>query len=117
MEWFNPSTNDGLIRHIDWHFWNHFSDYLTAGKGWPKGVIKSVDRESSVVLSRLEDPKRQGDWDRRGMVMVSVQSGKTANYTGLICKAIDAGSCNLVLSIGIDSFLVGLRPQQAGFTS
>jgi hypothetical protein len=104
VEWFNPSTNDGLIRHIDWHFWNHFSDYLTA-KGWPKGVIESGDRESSVILSRLEDPHRHGDWDRRGMVMGSVQSGKTANYTGLICKAIDAGYRLIVVLAGVHNSL------------
>lgn len=105
VEWFNPSTNGGLIRHIDWHFWHHFSDYLTAGKGWPKGVIESVDRESSVLLSRLEDPQRRGDWDRRGMVMGSVQSGKTANYTGLICKAIDAGYRLIVVLAGVHNSL------------
>lgn len=105
VEWFNPSTNDGLIRHIDWHFWNHFWDYLTAGKSWPKGVTESIDRESSIILSRIEDPQRHGDWDRRGMVMGSVQSGKTANYTGLICKAIDAGYRLIVVLAGVHNSL------------
>ena len=105
VEWFNPSTNDGLIRHITWHFWNHFSDYLIARKGWPKGIVESIDRESSIILSRIEDPQRHGDWDRRGMVMGSVQSGKTANYTGLICKAIDAGYRLIVVLAGVHNSL------------
>ena len=35
--------------------------------------------------------RREDKWDRRGMVVGHVQSGKTANYTGLVCKAADAG--------------------------
>ena len=32
-----------------------------------------------------------GTWDRRGMVVGQIQSGKTGNYTGLVCRAADAG--------------------------
>lgn len=105
VDWFNPSTSDGLQRHIEWHFWRHFQDYLTSGKSWPKGVVESIDRESSAVLARLEDPQRVESWDRRGMVMGSVQSGKTANYTGLICKAIDAGYRLIVVLAGVHNSL------------
>jgi polynucleotide 5'-kinase involved in rRNA processing len=35
--------------------------------------------------------KTEGSWDRRGMVVGHVQSGKTSNYVGLINKATDAG--------------------------
>lgn len=104
-DWLNPSTNDGLQRHVEWHFWEHFEAYLTAGKNWPKAVVESIDRESTAVLSRLEDPHRPGKWDRRGMVMGSVQSGKTSNYTGLICKAIDAGYRLIVVLAGVHNSL------------
>ena len=103
--WFNPSTNDGLQRHIDWHFWSHFESYLTSKKAWPKGVVDSIDRESSNLLALLEDPYRAGSWDRRGMVMGSVQSGKTANYAGLICKAIDSGYRLIVVLAGVHNSL------------
>jgi len=105
QEWFNPSTNHGLNRDIEWHFWHHFEDYLASRKNWPKGVVESIDRDSSAVLARLEDPLRTGAWDRRGMVMGSVQSGKTANYTGLICKAIDAGYRLIVVLAGVHNSL------------
>ena len=40
---------------------------------------------------RLEDPARPAPWDRRGMVVGSVQSGKTAHYTGLsACAKINS---------------------------
>lgn len=111
VEWFNKSTGNGLEREIDWHFWEHLESYLTIDKNWPKGVIESINREANSVLARLEDPTRPGSWDRRGMVMGSVQSGKTANYTGLICKAIDAGYSLIVVLAGVHN---SLRSQTQG---
>ncbi len=57
----------------------------------PLPVVNNLDSVTDQVLERLEEPQRPGPWDRRGLVVGSVQSGKTGNYTGLICKAIDAG--------------------------
>lgn len=105
VEWFNPSTNAGLRRDMEWHLWSHYRDYLIIGKQWPANIVESIDRETSQVLSRLEDPARLGIWDRRGMVMGAVQSGKTANYTGLIAKAIDAGYKLIVVLAGIHDSL------------
>ena len=104
-EWFNPSTGEGLARRIEWHFWNHYCEYLTISKGWPKNIVLSLNSLSSQILSRLEDPTRPGPWDRRGMVMGSVQSGKTANYTGLIAKAADAGYKFFVVLAGVHDSL------------
>ena len=105
IEWFNESTSNGLKREIEWHLWHHLEGYLTSYKHWPRGVIESIDREANSVLARIEDPKRPGSWDRRGMVMGSVQSGKTANYTGLICKAIDAGYSLIIVLAGVHNSL------------
>jgi hypothetical protein len=105
VEWFNPSTGEGLKRKIDWHFWNHYKDYLTVTKGWPKSLIDSIDQFSSQIFSRLEDPERIGPWDRRGMVMGSIQSGKTANYTALITKAADAGYKLVIILAGVHNSL------------
>lgn len=53
--------------------------------------LNRLDEIADAVLGDLEDPRRPGQWDRRGLVMGQVQSGKTGNYIGLICKAADAG--------------------------
>ena len=45
-----------------------------------------LDEVTDMILDGLEDPARPGQWDRRGLVMGSVQSGKTNNYIGLLCK-------------------------------
>lgn len=106
IEWFNPYTGEGLKqRKIDWHFWNHYRDYLVVAKGWPKILIDSIDLLSSQIFSRLEDPERIGPWDRRGMVMGSIQSGKTANYTALITKAADAGYKLIIILAGVHNSL------------
>src|SRR5262245_52844815 len=56
-------------------------------------------------LERLEDPRRPGPWDRRGMVVGDVQSGKTSNYSGLICKAADAGYSAIIILAGMHNNL------------
>lgn len=104
-EWFNISTNMPIKRQFQWHFWDHLKSYLVSHKGRPANIAESLDRLSSEIISRLEDPCREGTWDRRGMVMGSVQSGKTLNYTALICKAIDAGYKFIVVLTGTHNSL------------
>ncbi|MCB1885710.1 MAG: Z1 domain-containing protein [Geminicoccaceae bacterium] len=43
--------------------------------------------------------------ERRGLVVGHVQSGKTASYTGLICKAADAGYTVVIVLAGLHSNL------------
>jgi hypothetical protein len=104
-EWFNSATNTAINRDFSWHFWNHYRDYLITKKGWTPRIVESVDKFSSEILSRLEDPQRPDRWDRRGMVMGSVQSGKTANYTALITKAADAGYKLFIVMAGVHNSL------------
>ena len=72
---------------IQWQFWRRYLRWLEAEEGWPKSVLQGLDDVTDTILERLENPQRSGTWDRRGMVVGHVQSGKTANYTGTICKA------------------------------
>jgi hypothetical protein len=102
--WLNTTTGDAIAREINWHYWNHYRDYLSH-KGFSKEVVENLDDITTDILSRIEDPHRPGAWDRRGMVMGSVQSGKTANYTGLIAKAIDAGYKMVIILTGVHNSL------------
>jgi len=103
--WFNPHTNVALNRDVKWHFWDHYREYMMTIKGWPSKIVDELDNISSEILSRIEDPHRDGAWDRRGMVMGSVQSGKTANYTALITKAVDAGYKLIIVLAGVHNSL------------
>ena len=90
---------------IEWHFWRRYASYLEQDQGLPTAVVDSLDRLTDSVLEKLENPKRAGSWDRRGMVVGQVQSGKTANYTGLICKAVDAGYKLIIVLAGAHNSL------------
>lgn len=60
-------------------------------------------------MDSLWDPSNKSEsdqWDRRGMVVGNVQSGKTANFTGLICKATDAGFKVIILAGMHDSLRI-----------
>jgi len=78
---------------------------LSEEKHWEQAVLRELNEQTDKVLRRLEDPAREGKWDRRGMVVGSVQSGKTANYTGLICKAADAGYRIIIVLAGMHNNL------------
>lgn len=67
---------------------------------WPPRVISTLDRVTDEVLDLLQDPTTPGPWKRRGLVIGDVQSGKTATYTALCCKAADAGYRLVILLTG-----------------
>jgi len=94
---------DAKRSSIDWRFWNAYADHTS--RRVPRDVVRSLDRITDDVLDRFEDPTRPGPWDTRGMVVGSVQSGKTANYAGLICKAADAGYNFIVVLAGLHNSL------------
>lgn len=90
---------------VKWRFWNRYVTYLERDFGMPPEVVNNLHDLTDKILERLEEPQRDGPWDRRGMVVGSVQSGKTANYIGLINKAIDAGYKLVIILAGIHSNL------------
>ena len=50
-------------------------------------------------------PRGTGHGTAAGMVVGQIQSGKTANYTGLICRAADAGYRLIVVLAGVHNNL------------
>ena len=90
---------------INWDFWDRYRRYLEEEKGWSPATVDRLDQLTDSILERLEEPQRIGDWSRRGMVVGQVQSGKTSNYTGLICKAVDAGYKLIIVLAGLHNSL------------
>jgi hypothetical protein len=88
---------------ITWTYWDRYLLYLQ--ERVPMSAVDSVDRVTNDILERIEAPNRQGSWDRRGLVMGHVQSGKTANYCGLVCKAADAGYKVIIVLAGVHNSL------------
>jgi len=79
-------------------FWDNYRRLLA--QRLPVGPLNRLDEITDQILDSLEPPTRPGQWDRRGLVMGQVQSGKTNNYTGLVCKAADAGYKLIVILAG-----------------
>jgi hypothetical protein len=90
---------------ITWRFWDRYQQYLLQEKGWPQSTLDRLDESTDRVLGLLTSPDRVGAWDRRGMVVGHVQSGKTANYVGIISKAADAGYKLIVVLAGFHKSL------------
>lgn len=90
---------------IAWSFWDRYKRWLTEERHFAPIVVGRLEDSIDEVLGRLEDPNRTGPWDRRGMVVGQVQSGKTSNYAGLICRAADAGYRLIVVLAGMHDSL------------
>lgn len=84
---------------IEPYYWDRFLKSLQK-KNWPPKVLGTLNSVTDEVLDLLGDPERPGHWKRRGLVIGDVQSGKTATYTALSCKAGDAGYRLIILLTG-----------------
>ena len=89
---------------IDVYYWRRYKKLLEV-RGFSMQVTSAIDRLTDRTLGLLGNPKLESSWDRRGMVVGHVQSGKTANYTGLVCKAADAGYDAIFVIAGIHNNL------------
>ncbi len=84
-------------------FWPLLKNRL-ARSGWDETAIDGLDAETTRIISLLEHPG-VGAFKRRGLVVGYVQSGKTANFTGVISKAADAGYRLFIVMSGVTNKL------------
>ncbi len=84
---------------INPYYWDRYEKFLIRS-GWSPRVVNTLDRVTDEILDLMGNPDKSGTWLRRGLVMGDVQSGKTANYTALCCKAADAGYRLIILLTG-----------------
>ncbi|WP_155832266.1 Z1 domain-containing protein [Gordonia alkanivorans] len=68
--------------------WPRLRDKLESGP--MRDVVPEIDQASTKVVAHLADPAVL-HLKKKGMVVGYVQSGKTANYTAVMAKAVDAG--------------------------
>ena len=102
----DPEGHDAWLvsdRKKNWRYWQRLQSYLE--RSLPVDVVDSLDRSTDGILGQLEDPKKPGHWDRRGLVVGHVQSGKTSSYSALICKAADSGYKIIVVLAGMHNNL------------
>jgi hypothetical protein len=97
-----PWLNDEKA-NIHFELWNRYKLYMA--KNDPSFPVNDLDDFTDKILDKCVNPKKSGSWDRRGMVVGHVQSGKTSNYVGLINKATDAGYKVIIIIAGTISSL------------
>jgi len=87
---------------IEWCFWKRYKIYLEDEKNFGPSVLNRIDQQTDDILDYIFDPKRENIvLSKRGLVVGQVQSGKTSNYTGLICKAADSGFRFIIVLAGM----------------
>ncbi|MBY3044851.1 Z1 domain-containing protein [Rhizobium leguminosarum] len=91
-------------REIDLTYTTNYSKFLRE-EGWNSTVVGNLEIVTEKILGLLQDPQGEGQWSRRGLVIGHVQSGKTANYLGLVARAADAGYKFVVIVAGIHNNL------------
>ncbi|OFA29681.1 hypothetical protein BAE46_13955 [Glaciecola punicea] len=87
---------DSSKHEIQWTHWNAYENMLKK-QARSEETIKANEDVIDAVLDYSGNPKTEGSWARKGLVMGNVQSGKTQNYIGLINKAIDCGYKTIIL--------------------
>lgn len=90
----------GVKPDLGMKYWNRYKNYLQFDKKFPPNVIDSMDDVSDEIVDLLGNPQSNEAFQRRGLVVGDVQSGKTANYISVINKASDAGYKIIVLLTG-----------------
>lgn len=99
-DWFTgPNTSEKS-------HWTKLTTVLLTEKAWDKNMLDDLDSSSNSVVSKLTNPKNILEKNStRGLVLGYVQSGKTANYSAVIAKALDAGYKFIVVLSGVHNNL------------
>ncbi len=100
LPWLNAKRAE-----TEWNFWSRYRSYLQDEKNFAPDTLNKLDRLTDRILDSLFDPTANIEIDKKGLVVGQVQSGKTSNYTGLICKAADAGFKLIIVLAGIHNNL------------
>lgn len=102
-EWWNKFKEE---IHGSGKYWNRYKAYLSGTKKWSQKTIeKSINEPTDFVMNCLANPNSGVPERSYGEVFGYVQSGKTANYIGLINKAVDAGYKIIIVLAGMHNNL------------
>ena len=93
--WYLPE-----VRAARCFYWDAYARQLAAND-WDEDAINQLDQNTNRIMEKLADPRAEAAYQCKGLVVGYVQSGKTANFTGLIAKAADAGYRLIIVMAGV----------------
>lgn len=85
-------------------FLERYKEYLKLKK-FDYTARKKIINSMKEVMDLAGNPQREDSFSRKGMVIGDVQSGKTANYTGLVNLGIDTKYNLIIVLTGITNQL------------
>lgn len=95
----------GLKNKTDSH-WNLLKEHLLNKESpWTEEMIKNLDLASDSVVRHLVPPKSKRPLTSKGLVLGYIQSGKTANFSAVIAKAIDESYKLIIVLSGMHNNL------------
>ena len=93
-EWYEPKLG---VRD---YYWSTYVKYLRDRRCWSEGSVLNLDNSTRAIVECLSNPESKQAYAARGLVMGYVQSGKTANFTGVVARAADAGYRLIIVLAG-----------------
>lgn len=87
--------------NIDFYLFEAYKKYLKEDKKMSADSNMRIDEITDEILDRIGNPIENKKFEIYGLVVGNVQSGKTANYLGLINKAFDSGYSIVIVLAGM----------------
>jgi hypothetical protein len=69
--------------------------------GRSKSIVSETDRSSLEIIKKIGDPQNSNHFFVKGLVVGSVQSGKTSNFNAVVNSSIDVGYKLIIVLSGI----------------
>lgn len=92
QSWYWVHENDNF-------FWNRYKKYLSKKRSLD--VVERLHQTTNDIMNDLGNPTQDNPFQRRGLLLGDVQSGKTATYTAICNKAADAGYKVIIVLAGM----------------
>jgi hypothetical protein len=100
-DWYEQHLQLNPKNKKNFPFWSRYKAYLKS-KGRTLASLNKLDSATDEIISNLANPSIPNDsFEKRGLVVGYVQSGKTGNFTGLINKALDVGYDYIIVLGGL----------------
>lgn len=93
-DWYEPKLD---VRD---YYWTTYQRYLRDHRRWHDDAILNLENSTRAIIEYLADPESPESYASRGLVMGYVQSGKTANFLGVVARAADAGYRLIIVLAG-----------------
>jgi hypothetical protein len=101
--------NESRIHEIGWDndetraktYRGRYLLYMEKKLGRSKSMINETERSSLEIIKKIGDPKNSNNFFVKGLVVGSVQSGKTSNFNAVVNSSIDVGYKLIIVLSGI----------------